>query len=321
MVHNKTKTEDLIKICKDKQVVYQDRFAKRNQTWVKYICLKHKELGIQERSFSKLKNSMFGCKECMKEYTRENGRNVFIKDITEKFKNEEINILNTYFDKKLQQRMFSFICNKHLQYGEQVHNMSNLDKIKTPCKYCSNNFRRTMEYFKEKLFDVNDTILVSGEYVNNKTNVNCECLICGSKWKATPDNLLNKHTGCPVCKKSKGELRIAKYLKSKSISFSAQYTFKDCKNIRPLPFDFYLLSYNILIEYQGSQHYIPTNFSDRNNIELANKMFKKLKHNDDIKYNYCIQHNIKLLQIPYWDFDKIEMILENELFRKETLIA
>ena len=39
-----------------------------------------------------------------------------------------------------------------------------------------------------------------------------------------------------------------------------------------------------------------------------------VKHNelvrrDNIKNNYCRENNIKLLRIPYWDYDNIENIL------------
>ena len=39
--------------------------------------------------------------------------------------------------------------------------------------------------------------------------------------------------------------------------FESQKRFKDCKDKRQLPFDFYLPSYNVCIEYQGEQHYRP----------------------------------------------------------------
>jgi hypothetical protein len=42
---------------------------------------------------------------------------------------------------------------------------------------------------------------------------------------------------------------------------------------------------------------------------------------DQIKREYCKNNNIKLLEIPYWDFDKIEEILNKELsLLKEVII-
>ena len=48
-------------------------------------------------------------------------------------------------------------------------------------------------------------------------------------------------TNCPKCNKIyKGEERIENYLKEKEIEYKTQHIFKDCKNVRPLKFDFYL---------------------------------------------------------------------------------
>ena len=37
------------------------------------------------------------------------------------------------------------------------------------------------------------------------------------------------------------------------------------------------------------------------------------QRNDNIKNQYCKDNNIKLVRIPYWEFDNIENILEKEL--------
>ena len=38
-----------------------------------------------------------------------------------------------------------------------------------------------------------------------------------------------------------------------------------------------------------------------------------LKHRDSIKTRYCKDNNIKLIRIPYWEFNDIEKILIKEL--------
>ena len=38
-----------------------------------------------------------------------------------------------------------------------------------------------------------------------------------------------------------------------------------------------------------------------------------LKRNDNIKTEYCKNNNIKLIRIPYWEFDNIEQIICQEL--------
>jgi hypothetical protein len=54
---------------------------------------------------------------------------------------------------------------------------------------------------------------------------------------------------------SYGAAKIARTLDSMGISYVKEFTYADCRRIRPLRFDFYLPKYNGLIEYDGEQHY------------------------------------------------------------------
>lgn len=45
-----------------------------------------------------------------------------------------------------------------------------------------------------------------------------------------------------------------------NIKFISEKRFNGCKNINELPFDFYLPNQNLLIEYDGIQHFKPINF-------------------------------------------------------------
>lgn len=75
----------------------------------------------------------------------------------------------------------------------------------------------------------------------------------------------------------------------------------------PLPFDFYIPSKNLLIEYNGGQHYKPVNhFGGYDSFLLR-------KHHDWLKRKYARDNNIKLLTIPYWDFKIIDELLEESL--------
>ena len=107
---------------------------------------------------------------------------------------------------------------------------------------------------------------------------------------------------CGCCgMKSKGEWRIKEILERNNIEFKQQYRFKDCVNVHPLPFDFYLPEYNICIEYDGTSHYIPNTYGSWNTEESV----KYTQYRDSIKNQYCKEHNIPLIRIPYWDFDKL----------------
>ena len=62
-----------------------------------------------------------------------------------------------------------------------------------------------------------------------------------------------------------------------AIKFERQKRFDGCKDIRMLPFDFYLLDYNICIEYDGEQHFIPKD------VWGGIAAYNKIKQNDAIK--------------------------------------
>ena len=70
-------------------------------------------------------------------------------------------------------------------------------------------------------------------------------------------------------------------------------TFKGCKSKKLLQFDFYLPKYNILIEYDGIQHYKPVGFFG------GKKEFKETQMRDNIKNKYCKDNNINLIRIRY----------------------
>jgi hypothetical protein len=75
----------------------------------------------------------------------------------------------------------------------------------------------------------------------------------------------------------------------------------------PLRFDFYLPNLNLLIEYDGEGHYKAIFGST---IEEKQKNLEDCKKRDKIKDDWAKANNIPLLRIPYWDFDKIEELIE-----------
>lgn len=143
-----------------------------------------------------------------------------------------------------------------------------------------------------------------------------KCKDCGREWKAEIKSR-NQGKGCSACSQSKGEEKIALYLKAKNRNHTSQYKIKACKNKRPLPFDFADLdihNLNFLVEFQGIQHYEPVKHFG------GEKRFKQRQINDKIKSDYCLANNIPLLIIPYWDIENIETILDNFIVERGFLI-
>lgn len=113
--------------------------------------------------------------------------------------------------------------------------------------------------------------------------------------------------GCPNCKKSKGEMKIKNFLIENNIIYEPQKKFEECKNILLLPFDFYLPDYNVLIEYDGEQHFKPSEFFG------GEEAYNKTVINDNIKNEYCKINNIDLIRIAYYEYNNIEKILNHKL--------
>ena len=126
---------------------------------------------------------------------------------------------------------------------------------------------------------------------------------------------------CPNCyPKSKGENEIKNLLIKYNIEYVSEQRFKECRDKKLLPFDFYLPKYNVCIEYQGPQHYLEGFnfylFKTKNNQLMAKQLFEKQLKHDQIKRDYCKEHNILLYEITYKD--NIEQKLNELLNLLET---
>lgn len=178
------------------------------------------------------------------------------------------------------------------------------------CPVCAGNILKTTNQYIKDVAVVNPDIEVLGEYINAKTPILHKCKIDGNQWMASPTNILSGGC-CPQCQESSGERIIRQWLISHNIKYISQKTFIDCKDINMLPFDFYLIDYNICIEYDGRQHFEPVDFAGEGE-EWAQQQFKKTQYHDKIKNTYCENNDIPLLRIPY--FKNIEEELNNFLF-------
>lgn len=138
-----------------------------------------------------------------------------------------------------------------------------------------------------------------------------KCNICGNIWSATPNKILSAKQSCPSCSSSHGEREIERFLKNNNFKYEPQKEFDGLIGAYlPLRYDFYLPTNNILIEYQGEYH-------DGNVRNQSKEELLKRQDYDAKKRDYANEHNIKLIEIWYWDFDRIETILSNLLLSKQ----
>jgi hypothetical protein len=257
------------------------------KTKVKIICPIHGEFEQTPRYHI----SGMNCQKCSGVYM---DTNYFIEKANKKHGDKYDYSLVNYVNAKTKVKI---ICPIHGEFKQRPKD----HLLGKGCQKCSGVYMDT-NYFIEKANKIHNF-----EYLYEKTifNNSHEKVIITCKkhgdFKQSPNAHLSG-SACPKCKESKGEKEISFFLKNKSIKFIRQYKFKDCKNINPLPFDFYLPEFNTCIEFHGEQHYKVVK------IFGGNEKFEKTKINDNIKYNFCTKNNINLIIIN--DIKSIKIMLQ-----------
>lgn len=132
---------------------------------------------------------------------------------------------------------------------------------------------------------------------------NCTCTKCGrTNVIVKGDYLRNGDTKSCGCIQSRNESIIATILDTLSYKYQQQYTFNDLtptgRECDKLLFDFAIFNSAsnellYLIEYDGIQH-----FDSKH--AWTTYGFETTKRNDDLKNNYCFEHHIPLIRIPYY---------------------
>ena len=266
------------------------------------ICPKHGEFEQVPDSHLQTVN---GCKKCGIEV-----RGNRLKDTTETFIKKAVDIHGAKYNYENVKYIGSstkvlVTCNIHGDFSIRPN-----DHLRGKgCKECGIKSRSN----KRKL-GINEFILLSNSkhnneftynnsiYVNSNTNLLVTCKIHGD-FEVTPNNHITKLSGCPTCNESKGERIIRRFLTEHNIEFNPQQRFKNCKYKYRLPFDFYIPQLNLIIEYDGIQHFKPVEQwgGEKYLIEVQTK--------DAIKDKYCIDNNINIIRIPYTKMDNILEIL------------
>ncbi|MFA5585596.1 MAG: DUF723 domain-containing protein [Saccharofermentanales bacterium] len=219
------------------------------------------------------------------------------------FKQISKNKHNNYYDYSLvnyinNKTKVNIICPKHGIFKQRPDDHLNGHG----CIKCSGKLRNNLKDIISKSNEIHNNLYNYDKsiYINNKTKMIVTCPKHGD-FKVTPNNHINKKSGCPKCKESIGERTIRLFLEDNNIKYIIQKRFKNCKYKLSLPFDFYLMDYNICIEYDGIQHFKSLKFFG------GYKRLNEQKIKDSIKNNYCLNNNIKLYRISYKDDINIKL--------------
>jgi hypothetical protein len=173
------------------------------------------------------------------------------------------------------------------------------------CPKCSGNSLLTTEEFiqKSKLFHGNKYDYSRVIYSRQTVKVELGCPKHGWFFQQAGSHM--RGSGCWTCSESKGERRIRMYLDNRGIAYTSQYRLSYGGR-----FDFYLPEYNLGIEFNGRQHYMPIAFGSRQ----YGAEIKNLKDNirrDNKKFEWALKSKIQVAVIPFWDMNRIINILDH----------
>ena len=205
---------------------------------------------------------------------------------------------------------FYFICPKH---GLQSVSFGTI-RVGGGCIKCgfekSSKIRKSnIECIKSYIESLNNNIWLNPqEYISqHEKNLKIKCGSCGETFTTRFSVYKTIGTGkCPNCgkKRSRAEYTISSILDKHNIIYVQEKCFSDCRDKRPLPFDFYLPEYNLCIEFDGQGHYEP---------KFGEHSLKQTIYHDNIKNKYCVANDINLLRIPYWDGNNMEQTILNKI--------
>lgn len=302
---------------------------KNNTTKLDFICNKHKDAGVQQVTFASFLRNSCNCCICTSENRSKNwhiSRNFmpitseefYIKHF-EKYKQKlfeevgaEYDLINVFKkDNKTCMKLKHNVCNTIYDI-DAYHFFSRGQRC--PNKECNSKIRsracmKPVSKLKEEIFElVGDEYELIGEYTGTNNNATFYHKICKNTFQKTPHNFLAGQR-CPHCVlPTVGEQRIINYLESIKEKYTFQKSYEGLIGINGglLSYDFLLPDKNMLIEYQGQFH-------DGTAFKNEDYKFYRQQEHDKRKKQYAKEHNIKLLEIWYWDFDNIESILDKEL--------
>lgn len=277
------------------------------KTRLLYECPIH---GIKNISIDEIGEDNVGCRECSYDIIRRKNKKS-IEDVIEIIESKGNELLNPddYISVGVKNLIIKCgICGKSF-----TTSLASQIAGDGACLFCSHiktakGLTLTTEYLNKKYNSNGKIMLLNPEdYVaNNANNLEFVCRICGKSFITSMVNYDYGQDRCSSCThfKSSGEEIIENFLIKHNIIHVFQYKTEECCDKRQLPFDFYLPDFRTMIEFDGKHHFEPIYGQER---------FEKTQYHDKIKNQYCLENNITMIRIPYFDGHNIEQILTKKL--------
>jgi Zn finger protein HypA/HybF involved in hydrogenase expression len=152
----------------------------------------------------------------------------------------------------------------------------------------------------KEMIETFDEKLISVTYAGYDEPLQIQCHTCTNIYSKSYQQFYQGGR-CPVCRdsRSKGEKELARICEKMCWAYETQKRFPQCRNTNTLPFDLYLPQFNILIEFQGQQHFVAIKAMG------GQIRFEQQQITDQMKRDFCARHKIPLLEISYKDFNRI----------------
>lgn len=229
------------------------------------------------------------CPKCAGKYRYTDNE---ISELVAEMTNGEYTKLSEYKNNKTKFKI------KHNTCGHEYEVIWGHFKRGSRCPKCSGLMKLTNEEIVKRIYELvgDEYTKLDDSYKNASTKFKIKHNTCGHEYKVRWNDFKQGYR-CPKCNQSKGEKFIADYLTNQHISFTPQIRFSDCKYKNTLPFDFAILDSEMrvkaLIEFDGEQHY--------KSVEIwgGEEALKEVQLRDQIKNEYCKEHNLPLLRIRF----------------------
>ncbi|MCB8639961.1 MULTISPECIES: hypothetical protein [unclassified Holdemanella] len=281
------------------------------------ICNIHHEKNYV--SPSNLVRGYNGCQQCRKEHlhtANTKSHEIFEKQVHDL--NPHIQLLSRYDGIQSNMKCFCTLHQKEFEKSAYrlIHGKSGCDECYK--EDIRNRMGKGDEDFAKELAIIHPELEIKSPYINRSTKMKFHCTIHNYDFESAPCDILNRSSCCPKSQRFIKEKEVGDMLDSWGIKYIPQKSFQECKDVNALPFDYYLTDNNILIEYQGEQHYKPVKFGTQNFQEAQDK-YEYTKKHDEIKRQYCESKNIPLIEIPYWEYDDLQYYLFDQLVKYNVI--
>lgn len=268
-------------------------------TKIRFKCL-HDDY-MWSASPNSILNKNTGCPKC-------SSRISVTTDVVDSFLRDHKRTFTRLTEVKNNRMKVSWLCS--MCNHEWITTPSKIINQRTGCPKCSNRIRLTNDNVDERIKRKNLPLTRIGDYVNISTKIEWKCNVCQSLWKAKPSNILNEHTGCPICRTPSYSKKSIKWLNRimlneghniRHAENGGEYTLPECG----LKVDGYCKETNTVYEFYGDifhgnpARYAPDFRCSPYHEETSGELFMKTVEREK-KITY---HGYKLITIWEYEYD------------------